>query len=142
MVSTPEASEGAMKTTLEFIADVKSKYSIESDYAAAKLLGVSKMTMSHYRNGKGLLGDDSAIRVAELLGLDTGYVLACIASERARKPEVKAAWKHTAEMLYGLAAALAVVAFLPTVNLSGDQFNIAFAGLAGADAIKGTLYIM
>lgn len=102
-----------MRTTLEFISDIKSKYGIESDYAAAKLLGVTKTTMSHYRNGKGLLGDDSAMKIAQLLELDPGYVLACIAAERSKQPEVKAAWKHTAEMLYGLAAVFTFLAVLP-----------------------------
>ena len=51
------------------------------------------------------------------LKLDSGYVLACVAAERASQPEIKAAWAHTAEVLYGLAAALAVVALLPFIHL-------------------------
>ncbi len=110
-----------MKTTLEFIADVKAKFGIDSDYAAAKILGVSKMTLSSYRNGKSHLGDEAACKVAELLNLDSSYVMACIASERAKKPEVKAAWKHAAEVLHGLAAALVVIAALPFISLEGSE---------------------
>jgi hypothetical protein len=43
-----------------------------------------------------------AIRVAELLELDPGYVLACMAAERAQRPVVREAWER-------LAASLAVL---------------------------------
>lgn len=131
-----------MKTTLEFIAAVKAKHGIESDYAAAKLLGVTRTTLSHYRNGKGLLGDDAALKVAELLEIEPGYVLACIAAERSKNERVKAAWAWWADHK-ALAAALAVLVILPTSTLpQWDGFNLAFAGLALPETSSGILYIM
>ena len=112
-----------MKTTLEFISDLKSRYGIESDYALAKLLGIAKNTMSLYRNSKSHFSDEVAIKAAELLGIDAGYVMACMAYERARTPLAKARWKHTADILYGLAAGLAVIFFLPFITLPANPIQ-------------------
>lgn len=106
-----------MKTTVEFLDSVKAKHGFTSDYQLAPHLGCTRQAISKYRVGKDYLGEDMACKVAADLGLDSSYVLACIASERAKKPEVKAAWKHAAEVLYGIAAVLAVVAVLPFVTL-------------------------
>jgi len=131
-----------MKTTVKFLDAVMKKNGITSDNQLSIFLGCTRSSISGYRHNKSFLDDEIAFKVAKALDLDPGYVLACIASERARKPEVKAAWKHTAEVLYGLAAVLATVAFLPTITLpSYDHFNVALVGLALPEAV-GTLYIM
>lgn len=106
-----------MQNTVEFLDAIKAKHRLKSDYELSKLLECTRGAISSYRTGRTFLDEEMACKVAADLGIDAGYVLACIASERARKPEVKAAWKHTAEMLYGLAAALALVAILPFVHL-------------------------
>jgi len=128
-----------MKTTIDFLNDVKKKHNLPSDYALAGKLGLSRAAISKFRVGKDCLGDETACKIAALLDLDPGYVMACIAAERAKKPSVKAAWKHTAEVLYGIAAVVAVVALLPTVPLpSYDGFNVALANVPET----GALYIM
>ena len=102
-----------MKTTLEFIADLKKKTGIESDYAAAKLLNVTGTALSSYRNGKSHFSDDVAMRVADLLELDPAYVVACIHAERAKRAEEKKLWERIAESMIAVAAVLAVLAVLP-----------------------------
>lgn len=130
-----------MKTTVDFLDAVKKKHGLTSDYQLSKLMGCTHSSISGYRHGKSKMDEDTACKVAELLNLEPGYVLSCIAAERAKSPEAKAAWKHTAEVLYGLAAVLAVIAFLPTATLPQyDGFNIALAGLALPES--GALYIM
>ena len=121
-----------MKTTVEFLDAVMKKNGISSDNQLAIFLGCTRSSISGYRHKKTFLDDPIACRIAEDLNLEPSYVLASIASERAKKPEVKAAWAHAAEVLYGLAAALAVIAILPLSSLPSGDFNIAFMGLAGA----------
>jgi len=95
-----------MKTSIEFISDLKIKSGIASDYALAKLLGVTKVTISHYQNGKTLIGDATAMRVAELLDLDPAYVVACIHAERAKHEGEKKLWERIAAMASGVTLAL------------------------------------
>ncbi len=110
-----------MKTTVDFLNAVMKKNGITSDNQLSIFLGCTRSSISGYRHKKSFLDDEIAFKVAKLLDLDPGYVLSCIASERARKPELKAAWKHAAEVLQGLAAALVVIAALPFISLEGSE---------------------
>jgi len=135
-----------MKNTVEFLDAVKKKHGLTSDYQLAGKLGLSRAAISRFQQGKDFLGDETAIKVADLLDLDPSYVAACIHSERAKQPAVKAMWKHTAEMLYGLAAVLALVAITPfaldnlPALLDSSQANIGL-GFAGFVSQPG-IYIM
>ena len=130
-----------MKTTLEFIADLKKKTGLESDYAIAKLLGVTRNALSLYRTGKGFMGDEVALKVADLLGLEGGYVLACIAAERSKNERVKKAWAWWADHK-SLAAVLAVLAVLPFAPWI-DQDSLSGIALLGFTTTEGgALYIM
>lgn len=42
-----------MKTTVEFLDAVKARRDLPSDYAAAKVLGVTRAAVSRYRLGQG-----------------------------------------------------------------------------------------
>lgn len=74
----------------EWIDRVKSARGIESDYAAAKLLGVNKSTISQYRSRESTLDEDAAITVANMLGLEPAGVILDQAAERVKSPEVRA----------------------------------------------------
>ena len=124
-----------MKTTVEFLDAVRAAHGLTSDYQLAKHLKIRAARISNYRNGHTLFDEETCLLIAADLDLDPGYVFACIASERANKPEVKAAWKKTADLLYGLAAALAIVAVLPYVLLpphpqAASGFNAILATLS------------
>lgn len=125
-----------MKTTLEFLDAIKAKHGLTSDYQLAKHLDCTHSAISNYRSGRSRLGEDEACKVAELLGLEAGYILSCIAAERSKNPRVKKAWEWTAQHLGGIAAALALVMILPTVALDHRE-NAAFP----ADQ-SPSLYIM
>jgi len=86
-----------MRTTIEFLDALKSKHGGISDYALAKILGVTQQTVSRYRTGRDFLGDSTSICIAELLKIDAGYVIACVHSERARKESEKAIWQRIAD---------------------------------------------
>lgn len=116
-----------MQTTIEFIEAVKVKRGIESDYALSKFLGVERSTISSYRHKGTRLDDDQVLKVAEALGLDAGYVAACVHAERAKCTEVKSMWRHVAERLGGVAAACIVglgLSSAPTPAPAAEQ-NVA-----------------
>ena len=81
-----------MKTTTQYLDDVKIKLGISSDYALAKALGVAKQTVSRWSQGKGYFDDDIAIRVAEILGVHPAIILSETHAERSKNPIVQAVW--------------------------------------------------
>ncbi len=122
-----------MKTTVEFLDAVKAKNGGISDYALAKVLGVTQQTVSRYRTKKDYLGDAMAIRVAELLEIDSAFVLACSHAERAKGEAEKAAWVAMVEKLGGLAA---------SVVLGVSLFAAPAPAQAAPSAQAGTICIM
>lgn len=93
--------------TADFLNALRQKHTLQSDYALAKFLGVGATTISSYRVGRSCFDGDMALKVAELLEMPAGYVLACIEEERAertKRPQVKAAWRKVAETLAPTAA--------------------------------------
>lgn len=85
-----------MKTSIDWIDEAEKRLGL-SDYAMAKRLGVSTAQMSRYRTGQRFLGDDVAVRLAELLGVDPLPILAAAAAERATTDTARAAWARYAE---------------------------------------------
>lgn len=97
--------------TAELLAAVKRHHNLPSDYALAKFLGVSQPTTSKWSTGRALLDDDHAIRVADLLDLPHGYVLAMIEEERAERmgrAKVRVAWRDVKRALAPALAAATV----------------------------------
>ena len=90
-----------MKSTLEFIEDVKARYCLPSDYAIAKKLGVVKQSVSNYRNHKTTFDDMTALRVASLLEIEPSVVVASCHAERAKTPEEKTVWTTIYQRLTG-----------------------------------------
>lgn len=71
-----------------------------SDYRIAKILGMTKGAVSTWRSGRARIGDDTALKVAEILGLDVQFVLASLAAERAARAQnvrVADAWRTIAK---------------------------------------------
>lgn len=96
-----------MHTTIELMDALRVRYGLTSDYQLAHFLGVERQAVSHYRTGR-TLGDDTAIKVAELLGMDWAYVIACVHAERAQRDETKNLWAGLAKKLAPTALALLV----------------------------------
>jgi len=93
-----------MNTSTDYLDAVKLKTGAASDYAVAKQLSVTKQTISRWRKKEDFLSDQSAIKVAEILGIDSGIVIAAVHAERAKNETEKAAWTSIFEKLGGLAA--------------------------------------
>lgn len=100
-----------MERTADFLNAIKARYGYTSDYQLSKALQLTTGAIGHYRAGRSKLDDAIALKVAELLDLDPGYVLACVHAERAKAPNERNAWIELAKratvgllMLSGLGA--------------------------------------
>lgn len=96
-----------MQSTLEFLAAAKSRLGIESDYALAKALNVGARRIGNYRTGVSMMDADMCYRIAEVIGLEPGYVLACIEAERAKRTEDRQRWSERAKR-YAVVAMLLI----------------------------------
>ena len=121
-----------MKTTVEFLNAVMQKHGIKSDNQLSIFLGCTRSAISGYRHKKTFLDDRLALKVADSLEIEPGYVLACIASERSKDERVKKAWAWWADHK-SLAAALAVLALLPFAPWI-DQDSLSGIALLGLTA--------
>lgn len=111
------------------IGDPKDPRKPASDYHLAKVLGVTKSSISTIRTRKGAFGDDSALKVAELLGEPAGYVVACMHYERERSARVRVVWEAIAKaaaigaVVVVSAAAQALGGTLPAAPSSALEFT-------------------
>lgn len=101
--------------TADYLAAVKAKLSITSDYALAKALGVPRQRISHYAVGNGLPSTLVCFKIAEILGEQPAGVIAEIELERAElmsKEEDIAAWKDRLRRWGGTAAGILLAALM------------------------------
>lgn len=94
--------------TVDFLDALKRVHALPSDYAAAQILGITRAQVSKYRNGRDFMGDEVALKVAELLALEPGYVAACAHAERAASEGARSMWESVAKRLQGAGVAGAV----------------------------------
>lgn len=80
--------------TIEYMAAVKKRLGIDSDYAFSKALGISRQAVSRYSKGHGQFDDDVARRVAEILGIHPGLVMLDMHRERAKTPQEQSIWQE------------------------------------------------
>ena len=105
----------SMKTTVEFLDECKRSLDIARDTDLARAIGLSKQQISLLRSGVNCFGDESARRVAEVLGIDPAYVIACAYAERSRDPQIKQVWVRVAQAFATLAISAGVsVGVAPT----------------------------
>ncbi len=108
-----------MKTTVQFLDAVRVRHGLTSDYQLAKFLGVTHTTISNYRVGRSMMGEEMCLKIAATLSLDDpGEVLVAIAHEREKRPEVKRAWERVAKRL-----AASTAAVLVALGLAGSLHN-------------------
>jgi DNA-binding XRE family transcriptional regulator len=86
-----------MKTTVEYLDQVKAERGLPSDYALAKLLGLTHTSIIQYRNGRAALGIETSMKVGEILGVDGHAVYADGQIERAKNAQVLEFWKTVSE---------------------------------------------
>lgn len=79
-----------------YIDDFKAKLKLESDYAVAKHLEMSKQAMTKVRQG-GTVGRKKLIRIAKALKKDPMELIATSEAQREKDPEVRAVWLKLAK---------------------------------------------
>ena len=136
---------GGFMNTVQLIDALRQRHKLPSDYAAAALLGLTRAQLSRYRNGKDFLGDEQALKVADLLGLEPGYVLACMHAERSKAPAVRSTWERIAKT-FDHAPALAIFLAVILSALFGfdggqDAGALAFSPIALAN-LPGSVCIL
>lgn len=74
------------------------KYCLSSDYALAKLLCVTPGLISKHRKKSFGMSDELALTVADKLGYDPAFVIACVNYERAKCAAQKAVYFRLAAL--------------------------------------------
>ncbi len=74
-----------------FIEMYKEKNNLPSDYRASKELGVTRASISLYKNGRPL-DEDLALKIAESIDIDVSEILYIIRAEKAKDEMTRKAW--------------------------------------------------
>lgn len=107
-----------MKTITNYLNDLKEKCG--SDYATAKMLNISKEAVSQIRK-RGTVADETALKMADILGIDGKEVLIAAAIARS-EGEVKKMWENISK-LSGIAASVAIACILTTNEAEAAGFS-------------------
>jgi len=83
--------------TVEYLQQAKKALNIESDYALAKALGVTRGAVSSLMVGRTCMSDETACKVAAIIGKHAGIVMLDMHREREKNPEVRAVWLSVME---------------------------------------------
>lgn len=124
-----------MNTTLDYVDAIKAKTGAASDYAVAKILDVKTQTISVWRNGKGGMSDETALKVASILDIEPFIVLAAVHAERAKTAPEKAAWESMFKRLGGMAAAVVL-----GVSISAPPPANAATARTSSQTVPDTVY--
>lgn len=104
-------------------------------YRIGKMLDITQSNISKYKNGTRFFDDETAIKVAELLGVNPEIVLADIHAERAKIRKTKEVWQGIAKALRATAAAVLVSAILVL-----DNSNTSLLSGTYAEQVPNNLY--
>ena len=94
----------------EWIDRLKVTKGISSDYAVAKILGISTAAICKIKQTESTFSDETSMKVALLLDMDPLIVLSDQAAERSKNDQVKKAWSQLLDTLKGKSLALAAAA--------------------------------
>ncbi len=126
-----------MKTTADFLDEIKELRNVQSDYAVAKILGVRHTNLSNYRHGRSHFDAAMCIKVAEVLNVEPAYIMACMEAERAKTDEIRKVWERAAKLLGGIAAGVAIMT-APALGIDLETAPL----LALMTTAESSLYIM
>lgn len=107
-----------MKTSRDYIDELKQKLAIKSDYEIAKELGISFQSVSFYRLGKRALDDYTASRIADELGIEPMQIVAAANLEREKCEKKRGYWL---KMLERYGAACLLLAVMHSTGLSEES---------------------
>ena len=94
-----------MLSTSQLLAAAKQAQGIQSNYRLARILGTTDNTLSRWHSGRVIPDDAYAVRLAQLAGLDPGYVVAAMRAFREKDEHMRSIWMDMAERLAAAPAA-------------------------------------
>lgn len=111
-----------MITTKELLARAKEAQGIPSNYRLARVLDIPETTVQRWNTGRNRPDDESAMRLAQLAGLDPCAVVAAIRAERSEDGPMRDLWESMAKRLQAAAAVAltAIVSVWITLVPAGD----------------------
>ncbi len=128
-----------MHTTNQLLDALSAKYGGVSDYRLAKLLNTSTpATVNNWRKGRSGISPQYAVKLADLLGWEPAYVLACVERERTEKDsrilddtgELKATWEKIAARFAPGGAAVILIAGLLWLGVAPKPANASLSAPA------------
>lgn len=100
-----------MRTSRDYLDAVAARLGGVSDYRVAITLGISTAAVSKWRTGSDSIGDDSAVKVAEILGIDPAEILLSSYAQKSKNAVARQSLENAIRKLGGVAAALVLCAF-------------------------------
>ncbi len=127
----------------DFIEELKVKYGLPSNYAAARKIGISDSRISSYMRGRREFDDEISVRIAKLLHHHPAYVMAHIQACRSPRNDIKVIWRQTAKTVFnaakkGRAATLVGVGIIVALSVGLTE---SAAVLSSSDAFLPLLSI-
>ena len=87
-----------MKLCIDYLREIESKFGW-TRFHIAKELGLSSARLYQLFDTGGTYNEETAVKVAQLLELEPGAVMAAASAERSKNPEVQAIWARLAEKI-------------------------------------------
>jgi transcriptional regulator with XRE-family HTH domain len=108
-----------VQKSINYLDRAKEKLGIKADNEFAGLIGVTRAAISKWRNGKGVMDDYAAAKIAEILGIQEMEVIAAANVERDNDPNRQEFWEKHYKRLGGYAAGF-VLAFVTLIVTLGS----------------------
>ena len=90
-----------MKVQEKYLDRIAELTETGSDYAAAKLLGITRQRISNYRTGRNHFDNEMAFKIAIMLDMNPAELIAELNAERAKTPEKKKFWRLEFKRFHG-----------------------------------------
>lgn len=119
-----------MKNLDWYIDEARRVGGVPSDGKLALSLGMARVSVNHWRQGKAWPSDENMIALARVAGISPAVALVDLAIWRAKKDEVSSVWKRLAEV----AATLALPAMI-VLSLVSSAEPAAAAELGGGHSV-------
>lgn len=128
-----------MKPISRYLDDVIDRGLSKNDSETARKIGVTRAAVSDWRVGRRAPDDDQAVRLAELLGIEAGEVLAECGAARAKTPETRRAWERIAARMAAssITVCVLIIAIGQSQEAKARQVNkLLFSELRKRKAIR------
>lgn len=123
--------------TAQYLDVLKASKNLKSDSELAKLIGLTRASVSALRYGKTVMCDLTALTVAEMLHIDPAPILLQAHAERTRDEKVRAVWSK-------IAAAMSAGGFVVSSgqNKQAENAISRAATPSPASGVADSIYIM